>query len=540
MNTFLRYAIFSLALLLLGLLVGFNVNRNTRGSDTAGGLQKLQQALFYIERNYVKDVNSDKLVDDAIKGMLEGLDPHSYYISAEDAARLNEELEGSFEGIGVEFSIVDDTIYVVTPIAGGPSERAGIMAGDRIVAVDGKNIAGIGIRNSDVPKYLKGPKDSKVEITIKRKGHEYPLKFSLFRAEIPLHSVSYSYMVRPTIGYIPVTRFADKTYEEFYAELVRLKKQGMKSLILDLRGNPGGYMTRAYEMADEFLGNGKRVVSTRGRTADSNHEYNATTKGEFEDGAVVVLMDYGSASASEIMAGALQDHDRGLIVGVRSYGKGLVQVQKVFDDGSAMRIVVSEYYTPSGRCIQKPFAQKTHAEYEEEIEERFESGEIYDPAKVKFPDSLKFKTASGRVVYGGGGIYPDVFVSNDTLQNSKYLYALLQQDLFRAFAYHYVDDMRTGTKMSANADEFRKKFVVTPDLMKKFTDYAAQKGVAYDAKGIQQSKSLIENRIKAYIGRRLYQDEGFFPVFHESDNVLQRAIELVPTARVLEKTGRVK
>jgi len=539
MSRFLRYALFSTALLLVGLLVGFKVKSSLGGGMATGdsNLHKLQQAIYYLEHNYVKEVDENKLTDDAIKGILDGLDPHSFYIPADEMKQMEEEMEGSFQGIGVEFSIVEDTIYVVSALSGGPSERMGIQAGDRIVQVDDKTIAGIGVTNGDVPKYLKGAKGTSVKIGIKRTGVASLLTFTIVRDEIPIKSVNYSYMVRPNVGYIPVTRFAEKTYEEFHNELVRLKRLGMQTLVLDLRGNPGGYMNKAYEMADEFLRAGRPIVSTKGRLRDSNQQYESTERGDFEDGAIIVLIDYGSASASEIVSGAIQDHDRGLIVGVRSYGKGLVQTQKKFDDGSAMRIVVSEYFTPSGRCIQKPYG-KTHAAYEHEILDRFESGELYDPSKVKFPDSLKFKTASGRTVYGGGGIFPDVFVPNDTLGSSRYLSELVGKDLFRAFAYQYVDNNKRTGKLPVNTTDLD-EFKISPDMLRAFTLYAAGRGVPLDASGARRSQALIENRIKAYMGRRLFGDEGFFPVFHESDRVLQRAIDLAPVASNLARTGKI-
>lgn len=535
MSAVLRYVISAIGLLVIGLLIGLNL-RNPSAVSSAQALGKLEEAISYLEGNYVKEVTHEQLVDDAIVGILEGLDPHSFYLSREEMTSVNEEMEGSFSGIGVEFSILEDTIYVVTPIAGGPSERMGILAGDRIVQVDGKTIAGIGITNADVPKYLKGQKGSKVKIGIHRTGVKELLTFEITRDDIPLFSVSHSYMIRPGVGYIPVTRFAEKTYDEFHEALVKLRAQGMKSLILDLRGNPGGFMNRACEIVDEFIPGGKMIVSTKGRIRESNHSYESTSKGDFEQGSLVVLIDYGSASASEIVSGAVQDHDRGLIVGVRSFGKGLVQVQKTFEDGSAMRIVVSEYFTPSGRCIQKPY-NKSHAAYEQEIFERFEKGEIYDPSKVKFPDSLKYETAAGRTVYGGGGIFPDVFVPNDTTGNSRYFGALAGKDQFRAFAYHYVDGHKAQLGLNTPAD--LAGFKVTPAMLQEFRTYAAAHGVPNDDAGFKRSEALIANRLKAYIGRRLFGDDGFFPVFHEEDKVLQQAITLLPKAEQLARTGKM-
>lgn len=535
MNAVFRYVLLAVGLLLIGVLIGLNL-RNPAQLSAGESLSKLEQAIAYLEDNYVKEVKHEQLVDDAITGILNGLDPHSFYLSREEMTSVNEEMEGSFSGIGVEFSILEDTVYVVTPIAGGPSERMGILAGDRIVQVDDKTIAGIGIKNGDVPKYLKGKKGSKVKIGIRRAGSKDLLTFEIVRDDIPLFSVNHSYMIRPGVGYIPVTRFAEKTYDEFHDALVKLKAQGMKSLILDLRGNPGGFLNRACEIADEFLPGGRMIVSTKGRIRESNHSYESTMKGDFENGSLVILIDYGSASASEIVSGAVQDHDRGLIVGVRSFGKGLVQTQKEFEDGSAMRVVVSEYYTPSGRCIQKPY-NKTHEAYEHEIEERFEKGEMYDPSKVEFPDSLKYQTASGRTVYGGGGIFPDVFIPTDTTGASHYFGKLVGKDMFRAFAYQYVDAHKAQTAFQSPAQVLA--FNITPAIMQEFKAYAAAHGVPMDEAGFRRSEKLIANRIKAYMGRRVLGDDGFFPVFHEEDKVLQQAISLLPKAEQLAKTGKI-
>ncbi|MEM8890490.1 MAG: S41 family peptidase, partial [Bacteroidota bacterium] len=470
---------------------------------------------------------------------LEGLDPHSFYIPSKDMKQMQEQMDGSFDGIGIEFNILDDTIYVAVPISGGPSEKLGIMTGDRIVKVDDKDVAGIGITNTQVMKHLKGPKGTEVKVTILRKGSKELLDFNITRDRIPLNSVDYAYLLDDETGYIRVTRFAETTYAEFREKLSMLIEQGMKNLVLDLRSNPGGYMNMAYKMADEFLGAGKMIVSTEGRIMQSKQEYHASSSiGSFEKGAVVVLIDYGSASASEIVSGAIQDHDRGLIVGVRSFGKGLVQIQEKFEDGSAIRIVISKYYTPSGRCIQKPY-DKTDEEYGNEIAERFKSGEIFDQSKVEFPDSLKFNTASGRVVYGGGGIFPDVFVPDDTVGGSKYFTNLRIQDMFRKFAFQYVEKNSSLRKTYDKPEKFVKRFNVSNALINEFTSYATSKGVDYVASDYQKSKKYIDNRIKAYIGRRLHNDAAFFPVFHQVDNVIKEAISLMPKAKTLEETGKL-
>lgn len=542
MNKSIKYFLFGFALIIVGLLAGFKIKGNVPGSSAAeidSGMRKLQKTLLFIENNYVEKPNHDKLVDDAINGLLEGLDPHSFYIPSKDMKQMQEQMDGSFDGIGIEFNILDDTIYVAVPISGGPSEKLGIMTGDRIVKVDDKDVAGIGITNTQVMKHLKGPKGTEVKVTILRKGSKDLLDFNITRDRIPLNSVDYAYLLNEETGYIRVTRFAETTYAEFREKLSMLIDQGMTNLVLDLRSNPGGYMNMAYKMADEFLGAGKMIVSTEGRIMQSKQEYHASSSiGSFEKGAVVVLIDYGSASASEIVSGAIQDHDRGLIVGVRSFGKGLVQIQEKFEDGSAIRIVISKYYTPSGRCIQKPY-DKTDEEYGNEIAERFKSGEIFDQSKVEFPDSLKFSTASGRIVYGGGGIFPDVFVPDDTVGGSKYFTNLRINDMFRKFAFQYVEKNSSLRKTYDKPEKFVKRFNVSNGLINEFTSYTTDKGVEYVASDYQKSKKYIDNRIKAYIGRRLHNDAAFFPVFHQVDNVIKEAISLIPKAKQLEETGKL-
>lgn len=540
MNKLLKYSIFGVAFIFVGLLMGFKIKGNIGGfSDMTinQGMKKLQQALVFIESQYVEDVNHEELIDNAIKGIMDGLDPHSFYIPKRDLEPMSERMDGQFDGIGIQYNIVEDTIYVETPLQGGPSEEVGILAGDRIVKVDGEVVAGIKITNSGVEKHLKGPRGTTVNVAVKRRNVAELIDFKITRDRIPINSVSYSYMINSETGFLQVTRFSSTTYDEFKDHLTKLKAQGMKNLILDLRGNPGGYMTMAYRMADEFLSGGKMVVSTEGRTRQSDQTYKSTSKlADFEEGGLIVLIDYGSASASEIVSGAIQDHDRGLVVGVRSFGKGLVQIQEEFDDGSAIRIVISKYFTPSGRSIQKPY-DKTSEEYESEILARFESGEIYDMTKVEFPDSLKYSTASGRTVYGGGGIFPDVFVPSDTTYNSRYLTELYANDIFRQFSFEYVDSRPNLKKTYPDAASFVKKFKVSEALIKQFTDFASSKDVKFNQEQYNTSKGFISNRIGAFIGRRMYNDDAYYPISHKLDNVLQAAIDLVPEANTLAETG---
>lgn len=542
MNKVLKYFLVSFALINVGLLLGFKIKDHIPGATMSHideGLRKLQQTFLFIENNYVEEPDHQKLVDDAIEGIMEGLDPHSFYIPVSEMKQMEEQMEGSFEGIGVQFNLIEDTIYVETPLPGGPSEKLGIRAGDRIVMVNGETVAGIKISNADVSGYLRGPKGTDVDVSILRRGEPELLEFTITRDKIPVNSVEYSYLMDDQVGYIWVTRFTETTYMEFRKHLRELIKAGMKSLVLDLRSNPGGYLTMANRMADEFLPNGKLIVSTEGRIPQWKQEYHSTSSiGAFEEGALVVLIDYGSASASEIVAGAIQDHDRGLIVGVRSFGKGLVQIQNELEDGSAIRLVISKYYTPSGRCIQKPYHKSTE-DYYDEIDERFESGEIFDQSKIQFPDSLKYQTASGRTVYGGGGIYPDVFVADDTTGSSKYLTELRIKDLFRKFSFEYVDGHPTMATEYPDAGQFTRGFEVDERLIQTFTDFADSKGVEYDQAGFEKARHRIVPLIKSYMGRRLLGDDAYYPVFHQMDHVLQEAVRLLPVANDLERTGKL-
>lgn len=541
MNRNLRYGLFAAILVMIGMLVGFRLRDGEgeqRRQELNSGMQKFQEAVLFVERNYVKAPDATKMVDDAIQGMLEGLDPHSFYIASEEMEEMEEQMEGSFEGVGIEFNLLEDTIYVVAVISGGPSEQAGLQPGDRIVKIDGETVAGINIPNNDVMKKLRGKKGTHVKVALRRPGTKQLVEADIVRDKIPLYSVDYSYMVNNQTGYVKISRFASTTHDEFREHTEKLLKKGMKNMVLDLRGNPGGYMNMAERIADEFLPSGRTVVYTEGRIPDSKTKYKATSDlNLFEEGALVVLLDYGSASASEIVAGAVQDWDRGLIVGVRSFGKGLVQTQKDFGDGSAMRLVISQYYTPSGRCIQKPFNMSAK-EYDMEVVERFESGEIYDESKIDLPDSLKFKTNSGRTVYGGGGILPDVFVARDTTQDSDYLTDLIAQNAFRQYAFHYGDAHPDAKAQYVDAAGFNRNFRVDEALLNDFVAYSEGKGVKQDAVGLGISRKDISTYLKAFIGRRLFDDDAFYPTFHESDNVLRRAVELMPSALELSKTGK--
>ncbi|MCC6691708.1 MAG: S41 family peptidase, partial [Bacteroidia bacterium] len=409
--------VFSL-LLVLGIYIGYEYSflNRTSISTTDGKIEKL---LNYIQKRYVDTVNKTQLEDKALNALLQSLDPHSAYVNAKEAKAMNEPLQGNFGGIGIEFNIIKDTIRVVAPISGGPSEALGIQAGDMIVKIEGKNSAGVKITNRQVIEQLRGEHNTKVNISIKRRGVKKLIDFTITRGEIPIFSIDVAYMVDAKTGYIKVSRFGATTYDEYMKAFHDLKEKNMQSLIRDLRGNPGGYLNAAVMLADEFLEQGKEIVHTQGRS-DKIKVHMATARGEFEKNKLIILIDEGSASASEIVAGAVQDNDRGMIVGRRSFGKGLVQEEKEFEDGSAVRLTIARYYTPTGRCIQKPYNEGTEAYFSEEME-RYDKGELQNADSIKFADSLKFKTPAGKVVYGGGGIMPDVFVPIDTTGRTLYL-----------------------------------------------------------------------------------------------------------------------
>lgn len=515
--------------LILGIFVGSTFNLNNKlGSINVDGnnkYNKIEEILKYINQEYVDTVDDKKLVESTITSMLQTLDPHSSYISAEELAANNEPLQGNFEGIGVEFNIVDDTIRVIDAIQGGPAEGVGVQAGDRIVKVDGKSVAGIKITNKMVMEKLKGEGGTKVKISVLRKGKKNLLDFTITRGTIPIYSVDVAYMVNPQTGYIKVARFAATTYDEYMAAFKKLKSQGMQNLIVDLRGNGGGYLNTATGIADEFLDKGKEILYTEGK-ARPRKDYKATKAGDFETGKLIVLIDDGSASASEILAGALQDNDRATIVGRRSFGKGLVQEQSEFSDGSAMRLTIARYYTPSGRCIQKPYNGNIEEYYSEEYD-RYKNGELENADSIKVADSLKYKTLSGRIVYGGGGITPDVFVPLDTAGRSRYLSEVLYNGLVNDFAFEYADKQRTVLKGYKTVTNFNSSFDITPTILNDFAVYAEKNGVKRNEKELKQSESLLKNQLKALIARNIWNNEGFYPIYQKQDNVLKRAIELL-------------
>ena len=520
--------IFSLVLI-LGIFIGMTLSPNTSNGpisfSTKNKSSKIDEVVNYVKSQYVDTIKEDQLIDKTIEAMLQNLDPHSAYISAAELSSTNEPLQGNFEGIGVEFNIVDDTIRVIAAIPGGPSEKVGVEAGDEIIKVDGKPVAGIKITNKQVMEKLKGEGGTKVKVSMMRKGRKGLIDFTITRGTIPIYSIDAAYMVSSKIGYIKISRFAATTYDEYMEAFGKLQKQGMQQLIIDLRGNGGGYLNTAVDIADEFLSEGKEIVYTIGK-ARPRTDYKATSRGSFENGKLTVLIDDGSASASEILSGALQDNDRATIIGRRSFGKGLVQEQSEFTDGSAIRLTIARYYTPTGRCIQKSYADGLEAYYDE-ADSRFAHGELENADSIKINKSLKYKTPGGKIVYGGGGITPDVFVALDTTGRSHYLGEVLYNGLVNDFAFQYSDKERIKLKAFKTVDNYNKLFEITPAILNEFIAFAEKNNVKRNDKEIAESASIIKNQLKALIARNIWNNEGFYQIIQSQDNILKKAVEMM-------------
>lgn len=515
-----------LMLISIGVLVGMKVNTAASGDDVFDNVKKFNEALTLVQKNYVDDVNADKLTEAAIKGMLAQLDPHSTYISQDQLKRINEDFQGSFEGIGVEFDIVNDTITIVTPISGGPSEALGILAGDKIVKIDGVNA--VGMTREDVPKKLRGPKGTKVVVSISRGGSPNLIDFEITRDKIPLYSVDASFMINNDVGYARVTRFSATTYDEFAKALADMKKQGMKKLVLDLRNNPGGYLDQAFKMASMFIERGKKIVYTKSRIPAFNDEY-ISEGGEYTNIPLIVLVNDGSASASEIVSGAIQDWDRGLIVGENTFGKGLVQRQYDLSDGSAMRVTTSRYYTPSGRLIQKPYEG---GEYKKMLTNPEEGDNLYHTNDTKDTSRPEFKTMGGRTVYGGGGVTPDFVVGLDTL--TDYSVQLRRVNLFLEFANNYYDANKDNLKSSyADFLKFRDNFQVTQNMLDDFKSLAASKNITFNDEQYNRDIDFITTSIKSIIARDIWGNNGSMAVWLATDKQFEKAMTLFPEAEKL-------
>jgi carboxyl-terminal processing protease len=513
--------------LAIGILIGIYLPGRNDGPPNASiktKNDKLNSIINIIEDRYVDSVNRKDLVEAAIPAMLKKLDPHSIYIPAKDLKKANEPLQGNFEGIGISFNMLTDTILVIGTIPGGPSEKVGLLAGDKIIYVNDSLVAGKKISEEGVMGLLKGPRGTNVKLKILRKGHNDLLPFEITRDKIPLYSVDVAYMVNANTGYLKINTFAINTFNDFMKGLRELKDKGMTKLILDLRGNSGGVMEAATMIANQFLKEGQLIVYTKGRTSPRD-EATATGKGEFETGDLVVLIDEGSASASEILAGAIQDNDRGTIIGRRSFGKGLVQEPIMFTDGSGLRLTIARYYTPTGRSIQKPY-DKGIDKYYEDLNERFTHGEYEVSDSIHFSDSLKFITPQGRKVYGGGGIMPDKFVPADTVGISGYFLKVRNSSLIYRFALKYTENNRETLKKFTEAGEIE-KYLDKQALLDQFIKFAAVNGTKPDPAGLKASGKIIHTQLKAYIARNILDNKGFYPIWEQIDSTLKYAIDFL-------------
>lgn len=519
--------------LAIGIFLGATMlNNNGSNNVVITSVKKFREVMSNIENSYVDEVDEEVLVDDAINKMLENLDPHSIYIPKKDVELTNADLRGQFDGIGIEFNIIKDTIIVISPLVGGPSEAVGIKSGDKIVKVDDELVAGIGITIRDVVSKLRGPKGTEVVVSMLRKGESSLLDFTIKRDKIPQYSVDAGYMVNDEIGYIKITRFSSTTYDEFREKMTELTSQGMKKLILDLQGNPGGYMDRAVNVTDEFISGDKLIVTQDGRVKRYNAEFRAYRKGLFEEGPLIVLINEGSASGSEIVAGALQDHDRALIVGRRSFGKGLVQMPIPLTDGSELRLTISRYYTPSGRCIQKPYDGDERESYHLDRMERYQNGEYFNEDSIKLADSLRYLTAKGRYVYAGGGIMPDHFVPLDTMKDSHYLSKLLYNSVLREYTLNYYNENMSELENMTLSD-FQNNFKVSQKMMSTLLAAAEESGIEFNEEQYNLSKPLIINRIKSYIARSVWNNEGWYRISNEYNEVYNTALNLFDQAEHL-------
>lgn len=509
-----------LVLLVIGIVAGMKIQNAISDDKVSDQVKKFADVLGITSRYYVDNIDTQKLTEAAIRGMLEELDPHSTYISQEQLKRVNEDFQGSFEGIGVEFDILNDTLTVVSPISGGPSEKLGILAGDKIVKIDGQSC--IKIPREDVPKKLRGPKGTKVIVSVVRYGKSDILEFEITRDKIPLYSVDASFMINNEIGYLRMSRFAATTYDEFMQGMNKLKGQGMKMLLLDLRGNPGGYLEQAFKISSEFIPKGKKIVFTKSRTKEFEEVYNSSG-GSFSELPLVVLVNEGSASASEILAGAIQDLDRGLIVGETTFGKGLVQRQFDLFDGSAFRVTTARYYTPSGRLIQKPYEG---GKYKHAFRlDTLEGENILHSNDTKDTTRPIYKTLKGRSVYGGGGITPDYFVKLDTL--TTYTVQLRRLNLFYEYVENYLISNRKEIESNYKSyNDFRDKFLIDEKMLNDLKELAKKRKVEYDAVAFSRDLDFIKISIKSQIARDIWGNEGNYAVFISNDEQVQKALSL--------------
>ncbi|MDR2388714.1 MAG: S41 family peptidase [Tannerellaceae bacterium] len=520
------------ALLLLGALSG----AKTQGQDINREVRKLSMALYAVTNMYVDTTDISRLTENAIVGMLEKLDPHSNYLDPDETKDMTEPLQGNFDGIGIQFNMLTDTLYIIQVIAGGPSEKVGMLAGDRIILVDDTLIAGVKMKNNDIMKRLRGPKGTEVRVKVLRRNEPQPIDFRIIRDKIPVHSLDAAYMADERTGYIRLSRFALSSTTEFRTALANLKKKGMENLILDLQGNGGGYLNIAIELADEFLNQGKLIVYTEGHNQPRENA-EATPQGDFEEGRLVILVDESSASASEILAGAVQDWDRGVILGRRTFGKGLVQKPIPLPDGSMIRLTVSRYYTPTGRGIQKPYENGDSEAYNRDLIARYNRGELMSADSIHFPDSLKYQTLTfRRTVYGGGGIMPDIFIPIDTTDYTDYHRKLVANGLVNRIAMDFADKNRAS--LMARYSEFaryKESFDVPESLMQQLTDLAATEKVPFEPEAYNRSLSLIKLQAKALIARDLYELGDYYQIINDANQSFRAALRIINDLPVYTK-----
>jgi len=527
-----KFPLFAIVLT-VGIVLGTQISKIFPGDNLRDSIIKFNDVLTLTEKYYVEEVDTQSLVEAAINGMLGKLDPHSIYIPAKQLQNIEESFRGDFEGIGIEFQVVNDTLTVVSPISGGPSEALGIQSGDRIIKINSKDA--IGLSNEEVRQKLRGKKGTKVNVTIIRSGVKDPIEYEIIRDKIPLYSVDTHFMMENKTGYVSVSRFAEKTYDELSDALTDLKRDGMKQLILDLRGNPGGYLNQAVKIADLFIDGQKKIVYTKGRKSQFDEEYDASSPSSYEKIPLIVLINEGSASASEIVSGAIQDWDRGLIVGETSFGKGLVQRQFDLSDNSAIRLTISKYYTPSGRLIQRDYKEGKE-EYYSEVHNRDEQeGNNINHKEETDSTKLVYKTSGGRTVYGGGGITPDYIIKSDKM--TDYTINLLKNNVIYQFVLSYLDQnsFSIKEKYSDDLQKFNDDFEVNDKMEKSFLSFAGSKDIKFNSKDYETDKDYILARIKAQIARNFWKNEGWYSVLLKQDNQVRKALTLFNEAKDLAK-----
>ncbi|GAB3288780.1 S41 family peptidase [Hymenobacter humi] len=510
-----------------GVLVANNPFRpSSENPDaTARGYLRFKEILSYVDRDYADSVDTEGLADYAVVQMLEKLDPHSVYIPARERDKADSFLQSDFDGIGLEFNLFRDTMTVVAPLSGGPAEQAGVQPGDQILSIANRRVSGSHLTTGRLSELLRGPRGSSVTLELRRRGLGRTLNVPIARSRISNSSVDAAYLIDGQTGYIKVSRFASNTYDEFKAALGDLRRQGLTRLVLDLRGNPGGYLDRATRLADEFIGGSRKIVYTDGKGEQYDSQTYARVAGEFEDGALVVLVDEGSASAAEVVAGALQDHDRAILVGRRTFGKGLVQQPISLSDGGELRLTIARYYTPAGRSIQKPYGAN-YAEYSRELSGRSARGELTSADSIHFAKELRFRTDHGRAVYGGGGIMPDVFVPRDTLAHSAYYTKLMSHGVARAFALSFYQAHKEELA-GLRFEQFNATFRISDAQLVSLAAQAAQAGVSTDVAAVRRCAPLLRNQLKAFIARSAYGPVAYYTVLREQDPELQRALHAV-------------